>query len=157
MWHLRIRIMVTFIGEYTCRLDDRGRLVLPAPLKSALPPGCDQRFVIKKSLYDPCLEMYTFEEWSRQSEKIKDSLDFFNPRHVLFWREYMRDRDIVEPDSKIGRITVDRNLLDAIGVNRDVVFFGTDFKIEIWAKEQFDAARIPNDEFVAIAESLSTK
>ena len=71
--------------------------------------------------------MYTLEEWNRQSEKIKDGLNFFNPKHVQFWREYMRDRDVVEPDSKLGRISISRNLLDAIGVNKEVVFFGLSF------------------------------
>ena len=112
------KIMITFIGEYTSKVDDRGRLVLPAPLKGCLPVGGDMRFVVKKSIYDDCLEMYTFEEWTKQSEKVKDGLNFFNPKHVQFWREYMRDRDVVEPDSKLGRISISRDLLDAIGVNK---------------------------------------
>lgn len=150
--------MVTFIGEYTSKVDDRGRLVFPAPLKNALPPGSDLRFVIKKSLFAPCLEMYTFEEWEKQSGSVKDSLDLtFNKTHAMFWREYMRDRDIVEPDSKLGRISISRKLLDSIGVNKEVVFSGNDFKIEIWAAEEYEASRLSNDEFIAIAESLSKK
>ena len=113
------------------------------------------RFVVKKSIYDDCLEMYTFEEWTKQSEKVKDGLNFFNPKHVQFWREYMRDRDVVEPDSKLGRISISRDLLDAIGVNKEVVFFGIDFKIEIWAKEKFEKSRLSNENYTAIAESLS--
>ena len=50
--------MVTFIGEYTSKIDDKGRMVFPAPLKSVLPPGSDLRFVIKKDLFEPCLQMY---------------------------------------------------------------------------------------------------
>ena len=69
----------------------------------------------------------------------------------------MRDRDIVEPDAKVGRISVSRQLLDAIGVNKEVVFSGNDFKIEIWAKEKWEDSRIANEEFIAIAESLSKK
>ena len=69
----------------------------------------------------------------------------------------MRDRDVVEPDAKLGRITVSRKLLDAIGVTKEVVFYGNDFMIEIWAKEEFDKKKIPNEDFIAIAESLSAK
>lgn len=69
----------------------------------------------------------------------------------------MRDRDVVEPDAKLGRITVSRKLLDAIGVTKEVVFYGNDFKIEIWAKEEFEKERISNEEYIAIAESLSDK
>ena len=149
--------MVTFIGEYTSKIDDKGRMVFPAPLKGMLPPGSDMRFVIKKDLFEPCLQMYTLEEWDKQSAEVKSKLNFFNRQHAIFWREYMRDRDVVEPDAKLGRITVSRKLLDAIGVTKEVVFSGNDFKIEIWAKEEFERKRIPNDEYIAIAESLSGK
>ena len=149
--------MVTFIGEYTSRIDDKGRMVFPAPLKGVLPPGSDMRFVIKKDLFEPCLQMYTMEEWEHTSAEVKNKLNFFNRQHAIFWREYMRDRDVVEPDAKLGRITVSRKLLDAIGVTKEVVFSGNDFKIEIWAKEEFEKRRIPNDEYIAIAESLSDK
>ena len=149
--------MVTFIGEYTSKIDDKGRMVFPAPLKGVLPPGSDMRFVIKKDLFEPCLQMYTLEEWEHTSAEVKSRLNFFNRQHAIFWREYMRDRDVVEPDAKLGRITVSRKLLDAIGVTKEVVFSGNDFKIEIWAKEEFEKRRIPNDEYIAIAESLSDK
>ena len=149
--------MVTFIGEYTSRIDDKGRMVFPAPLKGVLPPGSDMRFVIKKDLFEPCLQMFTIEEWERQSEQVKSKLNFFNRQHAIFWREYMRDRDVVEPDSKLGRITVSRKLLDAIGVTKEVVFAGNDFKIEIWAKEEFDKNKVSNEDYIAIAESLSDK
>ncbi len=149
--------MVTFIGEYTSKIDDKGRMVFPAPLKGMLPPGSDMRFVIKKDLFEPCLQMYTLEEWEHTSAEVKSRLNFFNRQHAIFWREYMRDRDVVEPDAKLGRITVSRKLLDAIGVTKEVVFYGNDFKIEIWAKEEFEKERIPNDEYIAIAESLSDK
>lgn len=139
-------------------MDDKGRLVFPAPLKAAVPPGSDMRFVIKKDLFEPCLMMYTLEEWDRQSGLVKGSLDLtFNKTHALFWREYMRDRDVVEPDPRLGRISVSRHLLDSIGVTKEVVFSGNDFKIEIWAKEKFEESRLSNDEFVALAESLSVK
>jgi MraZ protein len=149
--------MVTFIGEYTSKIDDKGRMVFPAPLKGMLPPGSDMRFVIKKDLFEPCLQMYTLEEWEHTSAEVKSKLNFFNKQHAIFWREYMRDRDVVEPDAKLGRITVSRKLLDAIGVTKEVVFSGNDFKIEIWAKEEFEKNRIPNSEYIAIAESLSDK
>ena len=149
--------MVTFYGKYPVRIDDKGRLVLPAAIRRDMPAGGDMRFVIKKSIYDNCLEMYTFDEWTRQTDKIKENLDFFNPDHVTFWREFMRDVDIVEPDSKLGRISISRELLDAIGITKEVVFFGVGFKLEVWAKTAFDASRITNDSFISIARSLSRK
>lgn len=115
------------------------------------------RFVIKKSLYSDCLDMYSYEEWVRESDRIRESLDFFNPDHDTFWREYMRDCVTVEPDAKLGRISIPRYLLDAIGVNKEAAFFGINFKIEIWAREKFESSSISKESFVAIAQSLSRK
>lgn len=149
--------MVTFIGKYSSKVDDKGRLVFPSPLKNCIPAGGDMRFVIKKSIYSNCLDMYSYEEWERESDKIREQLDFFNPEHVLFWREYMQDCVMVEPDAKLGRISIPRYLLDAIGVNKEVAFCGINFKIEIWAAEELEASRITKDKFIALAQSLSRK
>ena len=61
----------------------------------------------------------------------------------------------MEPDSKVGRISIPKSLLESIGVTREVVFSGNDYKIEIWAKEKFEASAISNEEFLNIAGLLS--
>ena len=146
--------MVTFIGNYTAKLDDKGRLVFPSPLKNMLPEESDMRFVVKKDLFEDCLEMYTFAEWERQSEEVRSRLNMFNEDHAKFWRAYTRERDVIKPDAKFGRITISKELLDRIGVTKDVVFSGNDYKIEIWAKEKFESSCISNEEFIAIAGKL---
>ena len=147
--------MITFIGEYSAKLDDKCRVVFPAPFKSLMPTDGDMRFVIKKDIFEDCLEMYTFEEWERQSQEVKSKLNFFNRSHASVWREYMRDRAIVELDSKLGRISIPRKLLESIGVTKEIVFSGSDYKIEIWAKEKYEASAISNEEFLNIAGQLS--
>lgn len=146
--------MTKFIGEYTVKIDDKGRLVLPSAFKNAVPAGEELKFVVKKNIFTDCLEMYTFAEWERQSEDVKSRLNFFNQKHSLFWREYIRNRAVVEPDSKIGRISIPRKMLETIGANKEVVFAGNDFKIEIWAKERYEESGISGEEFISIAESL---
>lgn len=147
--------MNTFIGEYTVKIDDKGRMVFPSAFKSLMPADGDMRFVIKKDIFEDCLEMYTFEEWESQSSEVKSRLNFFNRDHAMFWREYMRDRAIVEPDGKVGRISVPKKLLEAIGVNKEVVFSGNDYKIEIWAREKFEETRISNEQYISLAGMLS--
>lgn len=147
--------MVKFIGEYTVKADDKGRLVIPSSFKNALPENEPAVFILKKDIFENCLEMYTFAEWERQSEEVKSKLNFFNREHALFWREYMRNRAIVEPDSKIGRISIPKQLLESIGVSKEVVFAGNDHKIEIWAKENYMSSSISNEEYIAIAGKIS--
>ena len=146
--------MVTFIGEYSSKIDDKGRLVFPSALKGQMPAGSDMRFVVKKDTFADCLEMYTIEEWERQSSDVMSRLNFFNEDHARFWRAYMRDRDVVEPDAKFGRISISKELLERIGATKEVVFSGNDYKIEIWAKEKYEASRISNEEFIALAGKL---
>ncbi|MGP1392490.1 MAG: division/cell wall cluster transcriptional repressor MraZ [Candidatus Cryptobacteroides sp.] len=149
--------MITFIGEYGAKLDDKGRVVFPSAFKSLMPSEGDLRFVVRKDIFEECLEMYTFDEWQRQSEEVKSKLDFFNKEHAIFWREYMRNRAIVEPDGKLGRISIPKKLLESIGVTKEVVFSGNDYKIEIWSKEKYEASEISKAEYIAIAGRLSQK
>lgn len=146
--------MIKFIGEYSAKVDDKGRVVFPSSLKSMLAPESDQRFVIKKDLFFNCLEMYTYQEWIRESEEVKSRLNFFKKEHALFWREFMRDRALVEPDQKLGRISIPKRLLEKIGVNKEVLFAGNDHKIEIWAKESYKEQTLPSSDYSELAQKI---
>lgn len=147
-------LMVKFIGEYIAKIDDKGRVVFPSSLKAMISSEGDLRFVIKRDLFFNCLEMYTYEEWTRQSEEVKSRLNFFKKEHALFWREYMRDRALVEPDEKLGRISIPKRLLDEIGVDKEILFAGNDHKIEIWAKESYLQDRLPGGDYSELAEKI---
>ncbi len=67
----------------------------------------------------------------------------------------MRNRSLVEPDGKVGRINIPKKLLESIGADKEVVFSGNDHKIEIWAKERYESNEISNEDFVALAGMLS--
>ena len=99
--------------------------------------------------------MYTCEEWGRQAEELKKKVNFLKKEHAAFWRKYMRDCAQVELDAKVGRFTIPKSLLERIGVTKEVVFSGNDYKIEIWAKDKFAASEISDEEYLNIAEALS--
>lgn len=146
--------MTKFVGEYRAKTDDKGRLVFPSAFKSLMDNTQPLRLVVKKNLFAPCLDIYTYEEWERESEDIKSRLNFFNREHAAFWRGYMSGRALVEPDGKLGRITVPRSLLDSIGVEKEVVFAGNDHKIELWARDRYEASVMSDEEFTALAEKI---
>lgn len=147
--------MANFIDEYISKLDDKGRLVMPSAFRNVMPEGSDMRFVVRKDIFADCLEMYSFDEWQKQSDEIRSKLNVFNREHSIFWREYMRNCAVVEPDAKFGRISIPQRLLDAIGVVKEVVFFGNDYKIEIWAREKYEASAISEEQYLDIAGKLS--
>ena len=66
----------------------------------------------------------------------------------------MRDRAFVEPDEKLGRITIPRKILDSIGAEKEMIFVGNDHKIEIWSKELYNKKQMGSEEFVALAQSI---
>ncbi|MBO7256226.1 MAG: hypothetical protein IIY14_04955 [Bacteroidales bacterium] len=146
--------MASFINDYRAKIDDKGRLVFPSAFKSSLGECESIRLVVKKDIFEPCLEIYTYEQWEKESESIKSRLNFFNKEHALFWRSYMSDTAIVEPDGKFGRITIPKQLLDSIGADREVVFAGKYFKIELWAKETYESSIVRGDDYKALAEKV---
>ena len=148
--------MIKFFGEHSAKVDDKGRVVFPAAYKGIMPAEGDMRFVVRKDTFANCLEMYTYSEWERQSEEVRSRLNpAFNESHAKFWRAYLHNCAVVERDAKLGRISIPRKLLEIIGVTKEVVFSGNDYKIEIWAKESFESSVISNEEFISIAGSLS--
>lgn len=157
--------MIQFVGEYTAKVDDKGRVVFPSALKAQMQQqGCaegehpaDMRFIVKKDLWEDCLGMYTLSEWERQSERIKSKINFLKQKDSAYWREYTRGRAIVEPEEKLGRLSIPKTLLESIGAGKELVFCGCDNKIEIWSKEKFESSGLSSDEFISLTESLSDR
>ncbi len=157
--------MIKFIGSYTAKVDDKGRVVFPSDLREQFlaclghdgvsPEQVDWRFVVKKAIWAPCLEMYSFTEWEKESERIKAKINFLNKTHDAFWRAYTRDRALVEPDGKLGRVSIPKTLLESVGAGKELVFCGNDHKIEIWDREKYEQSALSADEFISLAESLS--
>ncbi|MBO4557589.1 MAG: hypothetical protein J5693_03155 [Bacteroidales bacterium] len=144
--------MINFIGEYKAKVDDKGRLVFPAAFKAICGESLAKGFVVKKTLFANCLEMYTYESWEKESEAVRSRLNFFNRDDERFWRAYTSSRTLVVPDEKLGRISIPKELLESVGIEKEAVFCGRDFKIEIWAKDSLDATNLSDDDYVALAE-----
>ena len=110
----------------------------------------------KKNLFKDCLDMFTFEEWERQSSEMYGKLNImFNKDHDSLWSEFWRESAVVRPDEKLGRITIPRKLLESIGITKEVVFAGCGYKIEIWAEDRYESGRVSHDKLLEIAAKLS--
>lgn len=146
--------MAKFIGEYSVKIDDKGRMIFPSAFKSVFAPDERLALVVKKDMFENCLQMYTYQQWEEESNEVRSKLNFFKKEHSNFWREYMRDRAIVEPDEKLGRITIPKKILESIGAEKEMIFVGNDHKIEIWTKELYNKKQMGSEEFVALAQSI---
>jgi MraZ protein len=145
--------MASFIGDYTCKIDTKSRVTLPVAYKKQMPEGSEERFVIKKDIYEKCLILYTIEEWEKQNETLRAGLNPYNKEHNRFLREYFRGTAEVAADAN-NRILIPARLLEYAGIEKDVVLSGQDRKIEIWSKEVYESKEEKPEDFAALAEKI---
>ena len=152
--------MTRFFGKTTGKVDDQGRIVFPAVYRDAMARGgeSDMTLIIKKNVQGTCLNLFTLEEWVRRSDKILDGLDTeLNSEHAAFWSTYNDGVYTIVPDGKLGRLNIPSELLEQVGITKEVEFAGVGYKIEIWAREKRAAGILPADVFQATAARLSEK
>lgn len=142
------------VGEYNCKLDNRGRVLFPAALKRQLPAEQQERYVMKRDLYEKCLLLYPLSEWEKQSRLIKKRLNPFNKEHALFLREFYRGTAEIVLDAS-GRILIPKKLYDFLEcADNEVVFAGQDGKIEIWSTALYESKTTKEVDVANLAEKI---
>lgn len=145
--------MTTFIGEYSCKVDAKGRIMLPAAFKKQMPSTANDRFVVKKDIFEQCLVMYPMDEWERQNKLIRSKLNPYNKEHNRFLRNFYRGTAELILDSN-NRMLIPRRLLELVGIKKEATLAGQDGKIEIWSKGIYDRGAEGEDEFASLAEKI---
>ena len=145
--------MATFIGDYTCKADVKGRIILPAAFKKQMPAGAQDHFVVRKDIFENCLVLYSIEDWNRQLEKIRKRINPYNREHNMFLRNFFKGTAELSLDAS-NRFLVPKRLMDLIGAQRDVVLAGQDGRIEIWAADVYDKIDMAAEDFANLAEKL---
>jgi MraZ protein len=145
--------MATFIGDYTCKVDVKGRIILPMAFKKQMPAEARDQFVVRKDIFENCLVLYSIEDWDRQLEKIRRRINPYNREHNKFLRNFFKGTAELTLDSN-NRMLIPRRLLDIIGADRDVVLAGQDGRIEIWAAATYEKIDMPAEDFANLAEKL---
>lgn len=145
--------MSNIIGTYECKVDVKGRLMFPAAFKGQLEAGLSNGFVIKRSIFRKCLELYPMEEWDLESKRI-NSLNRFRKKNVDFIRKFMAGVKTVELDST-GRLLIPKDLITYSDIKKEIVLASVVNKIEIWDKSEYEkAVDYDPDEFADLAEEV---
>lgn len=129
---------MNLIGTYECKADAKGRVLLPAALQKQLAPLLSKGFVLKRAVFQPCLELYPMGEWEQLMQKI-NKLNRFNRKNNDFVRRFTAGVKIVEPDTN-GRLLVPKDLLSFAAIKKEVVLSSAINIIEIWDKENYEKA-----------------
>jgi MraZ protein len=141
------------IGTYECKVDVKGRFMFPVAFKHQLDEDISKGFVIKRSIFRKCLELYPLEEWNVESKRI-NNLNRFVKKNVDFIRKFMAGVKTVELDST-GRLNIPKDLTTYAAIKKEIVLASVVNKIEIWDKSEYEkAVDYDPDEFADMAEEV---
>ncbi len=130
--------MNNFIGTYECRADVKGRVMLPVALKNQLSPILQKGFVLKRAVFQNCLELYPMDEWNVLMQKV-NKLNRFNKKNNDFIRRFTAGVKVVEVDGT-GRLLIPKDLVAFAGISKEIVLSSVVNIIEIWDKDKYEQA-----------------
>lgn len=142
--------MSYFSSEYECKLDVKGRLVLPAKVKANLPQASGNTIVVTRG-FETCLIIYPLVEWNKVFSKVS-GLNEFNEEYRNFQRNFFRGNTEIDLDNN-GRFLVPKTLLKHAQIEKDAIMVGMGNRIEVWNPELYEKFLINDQkEFSKLAE-----
>ncbi|MBE7639708.1 MULTISPECIES: division/cell wall cluster transcriptional repressor MraZ [Salegentibacter] len=145
--------MVNLIGTYECKADAKGRLMVPSALKKQLAPMLQEGFVLKRSVFQPCLELYPMQEWNVLMQKI-NGLNRFKKKNNDFIRRFTAGVKMVEVDTN-GRLLIPKDLVGFAGISKEIVLSSAVNIVEIWDKDKYEnTIDEASDDFAELAEEV---
>ena len=122
-----------FIGEYSCKVDNKGRLMMPIKFRDRL-EGVE--FVITRGL-DNCIDLFPMEKWEEIENKIKE-LKITNSKHRAYQRFILSAAAKMTLDNQ-GRLNLPASLMKHAEIEKNAVVTGSDDRIEIWSEEKWES------------------
>ena len=120
-----------FMGEFTCKVDNKGRMMLPSKFRDELG---EQEFVVTRGL-DNCIDLFPIEEWKNIEDKLK-KLQTTNSKHRAYQRFVMSAATKTEFDNQ-GRLNIPTSLMEHAQIDKKIIVTGMNDKIEIWSEESW--------------------
>jgi MraZ protein len=143
----------SIIGTYECKIDAKGRLMIPAALKKQLSGSLQDGFVLKRSVFQPCLELYPMSEWNLMMQKI-NKLNRFVKKNNDFIRRFTAGVKVVEIDA-LGRLLVPKDLMAFSQISKDIVLSSAVNIVEVWDKDLYEKSIAGDDiDFADLAEDV---
>lgn len=140
--------MQTFVGHIEGRLDEKGRIFIPAGYRKILSEYESKRIVMRRDTDNECLMFYPESVWNEKVEQLRAALDEWDPEDQLIMMQFMSDAEYMELDGQ-GRILLQKRNLETIGAQQDVLFVGMLNRFALWAPEMFEAKRLSQTELAA--------
>ncbi|MBF0465265.1 MAG: division/cell wall cluster transcriptional repressor MraZ [Nitrospirae bacterium] len=148
--------MTGFFGRHNQRLDEKGRMIVPASFRDVLKSNYGNNLYITATLNDECLQIFPEEEWKALMEKVK-TLPKTNEAVKFFKRKVIGSAVECEVD-KQGRVLIPPALREDVKIelNAEIVVVGQEDIIEVWDKERLSKViKRSSDEIKQIEGELS--
>ena len=130
--------MSTLIGTYECKMDIKGRLMFPSSFKKQLEDKLNKGFILKRSVFQRCLELFPLDEWEKTMNGV-NQLNRFVKKNNDFIRLFTAGVKVVDVDNA-GRLLIPKDLIGFSGISKSVVLASAVNIIEIWDKEKYEQA-----------------
>ena len=141
------------IGTYECKIDVKGRVLIPSSLKKQLSSVLSKGFVLKRAVFQNCLELYPINEWEELFKRV-NSLNRFKKKNNDFIRRFTAGVKFIEVDNN-NRILIPKDLIEFSNIKRDIVFSSSVNIIEIWDKDKYENAIVDSrEDFAKLAEEV---
>lgn len=144
--------MLNLIGTYECKIDAKGRLSLPSALKKQLMPVLEEGLVLKRSVFQNCIEIYPMQEWNVMMSKI-NTLNRFKKKNNDFIRKFTAGVKLVEVDSSF-RLLIPKDLIEFAGIQKQIVLSSSVSMVEVWDKNMYESEINNVDNFAELAEEV---
>ena len=128
--------MINILGTYECKADSKGRIMLPSPLKKQIASVISDGFVVKRSVFNKCLEIHPMSEWNKIVNQV-NQLNRFVKKNNDFIRSYMSGLKIVSVDSS-SRLLIPKDLIKFAGLEKEIVLSSSVNIIEVWDKVEYE-------------------
>ena len=124
-------------GTYYCKMDSKGRIMLPTELRKQLSDLQITDFVLKRAVFHDNLEMHPKNEWDKLMEKL-NKLSRFKKKNIDFLTRFLAGVRNVNIDST-GRLQIPKDLVNIAGLKKEVVIASAINILQIWDKDTYEA------------------
>ncbi|MEM7161066.1 MAG: division/cell wall cluster transcriptional repressor MraZ [Bacteroidota bacterium] len=144
--------MLDILGTYDCKVDAKGRLLIPKGLSAQVKEIIHEGFVVNRDLYERSLVLYPWSVWKKNNAQLS-KLNTFIKKNRDFIRQFTANAVKVELDGQ-GRILINASLLKYAGVKKDLKLIANGDQIEIWNPKAYEKALKADVNTEALAEEI---
>jgi len=145
-----------FLGNIESKVDPKGRVFFPAPFRKILEGGGEERLVLRKDFYQPCLVIYPMSAWERRTDALLEHVNEFDDESQMLFRMYVSEAEELSLDGS-GRLLIPRRYLQMVDILQTVRFIGMNDTIEIWAAEKVVEPFLSQQDFSTKLKAMMAK